>query len=51
MSAQIPGLNLGQDDKVTHGRSKKNATQFFLYAQTIVDEEIWVTGTGTWLKD
>jgi hypothetical protein len=30
-SAKTPGLNLGQDDKVPHGRSKKNATQFFLW--------------------
>ncbi len=30
------------------GGSKKNATQFFLCAQTIVDEDIRVTVTGMW---
>ncbi len=30
------------------GRSKKNATQFFSCAQTIVDEDIQVTVIGLW---
>ena len=30
------------------GGSKKNATQFFLCAQTLVDEDIRVTVTGMW---
>jgi hypothetical protein len=46
---QESGGNRGNSQiQPPHGGSKKNATQFFLCAQTIVDKDIRVTVTGMW---
>jgi hypothetical protein len=45
---QARPLGEARRDLLPQGRSKENARHFSLCAQTIVDEDIRVTGTVTW---